>query len=145
MSWLKLLAEKRVTLEPTSREEMENLRAIVARSLKDVEAVGLSADTRFILAYDAARTLSLLVVRSAGYRPRSAAGHYNTFLALEVADSAFAAASAYFDGCRMKRNECEYDYAGAVTETEAGALLETVRQFAIDTAVWVKRHHPHLA
>ena len=33
----------------------------------------LSADTRFVLAYDAARTLSLIVVRAAGYRPRSAA------------------------------------------------------------------------
>jgi len=34
-----------------------------------VTAVGLSADYRFVMAYDAARTLSLLVVRAAGYRP----------------------------------------------------------------------------
>jgi len=31
----------------------------VARSLADVSAAGLSADSRFIMAYDAARTLSL--------------------------------------------------------------------------------------
>jgi hypothetical protein len=34
--------------------------------LKDVTAPGLSADARFIMAYDAARTLSLLIVRSSG-------------------------------------------------------------------------------
>jgi hypothetical protein len=57
--------------------------------LKDVKIAGLSADTRFVLAYDAARTLSLIVVRSEGYRPRTVGGHYNTFLALQEADPAF--------------------------------------------------------
>jgi hypothetical protein len=45
---------------------------------------------RFILAYDAARTLSLMIVRAAGYRPKTVGGYYNTFLALEAADPAFA-------------------------------------------------------
>ena len=63
MSWAKLLADKRVTALPPSKAELDNLRSIVARSLKDVEAAGLSADARFVMAYDAARTLSLLVVR----------------------------------------------------------------------------------
>lgn len=49
----------------------------------------LSADARFIMAYDAARTLSLMIVRAAGYGPRSVGGHYNTFLALEAADAVF--------------------------------------------------------
>ena len=65
---------------------MDNLRSIVTRSLKDVTAPGLSADGRFIMAYDAARTLSLMIVRSAGYRPRAVGSHYNTFVALEAAD-----------------------------------------------------------
>jgi hypothetical protein len=55
------------------------------------------------MAYDAARTLSLMIVRVAGYRPKAVGGHYNTFLALEAADPAFAALSAYFDSCRIKR------------------------------------------
>jgi hypothetical protein len=96
----------------------------VARSLKDVESAGLSADARFAMAYDAARTLSLLIVRATGYRPRTVGAHYNTFLALETADPAFAALSAYFDGCRMKRNSCEYDFAGGVTDTDAEGLLK---------------------
>ena len=104
MSWAKLLADNRVTALPPSKAELDNLRSIVARSLKDVTSAGLSADYRFVMAYDAARTLSLLVVRACGYRPRTLGGHYNTFLALEAADPAFAQLSAYFDGCRMKRN-----------------------------------------
>lgn len=97
------------------------------------------------MAYDAARTLSLILVRSEGYRPRSVGGHYNTFLALDAADPAFATLSTYFDGCRMKRNDCEYDFAGGISETDADALLDAVRQFAIDVETWIKSRHPDLA
>jgi hypothetical protein len=145
MSWKKLLAEKRVTRMAPSKAELDNLRSIVTRSLKDVAAPGLSADARFIMAYDAARTLCLIVVRAAGYRPRAVGGHYNTFLALETAEPAFAALAAYFDGCRMKRNDCEYDFAGGVTETDADGLLKAARKFAVDAETWVKTHHPTLA
>src|SRR5271169_1664665 len=131
MSWVKLVNDKVVTAMPAGKAELDNLRSIVTRSLKDVTAAGLSADARFIMAYDAARTLSLIVVRASGYRPRSVGGHYNTFLALEAADPAFAARSAYFDGCRMKRNDCEYDFAGGVTDTDANGLLTTVQKFAV--------------
>jgi len=97
------------------------------------------------MAYDAARTLSLMIVRSAGYRPRAVGSHYHTFVALEVADPAFAGLSAYFDGCRVKRNASEYDFAGGVSDTDADGLLTTVRQFAIDAEAWIQMHHPHLA
>ena len=144
MGWRTLLDDNRVAAEPPSKAELDNLRSIVDRSLKDVTAPGLSADTRFVLAYDAARTLSLIVVRAGGYRPRSVGAHYNTFLALGTADPAFQALSVYFDGCRMKRNNCEYDCAGVVSDTDADSLLQTVKQFVVDAEVWVKAHHRHL-
>ena len=142
MSWAKLLASNKVTLQPTTKAELDSLRSIVARSLSDVTAKGLSADARFVMAYDAARTLSVMIVRSAGYRPKSVGGHYNTFLALEAAEPAFAPLSAYFDGCRTKRNVSEYDGAGGVTDTEAEELLKTVLQFAKDAEAWIKANHP---
>ncbi len=89
MTWTKLLANKTVTAIPPTRGELDNLRSIVTRSLSDVAVAGLSADSRFIMAYDAARTLSLMIVRATGYRPRSVGGHYNTFVALEAADPTF--------------------------------------------------------
>jgi hypothetical protein len=145
MSWKKLIANKNVVHELPSKAELDNLRSIVARSMKDVEAPGLSADARFVMAYDAARTLSLMIVRAAGYRPRSVGGHYNTFLALEAADASFAKLSVYFDGCRLKRNDCEYDFAGGITDTDAEGLLTAVQQFAPDAEAWIKARHPSLA
>jgi hypothetical protein len=145
MSWAKLLADNRVSALPPSKSELDNLRSIVARSLKDVMAPGLSTDARFVLAYDAARTLSMIVVRAEGYRPRSVGGHYNTFVALEAADASFTALSVYFDGCRIKRNICEYTLAGGVSDTDAESLLAAVRQFASDCESWIKARHPDLA
>jgi hypothetical protein len=144
MSWTKLLASKTVTPLPASKAELDKLRSLVARSLKDVAATGLSTDMRFILAYDAARTLSLMIVRAAGYRPKTVGGHYNTFLALEAADPVFARLSAYFDGCRIKRNASEYDFAGGVSDTDADGLLNAVKQFAGDAEAWIKANHPTL-
>ena len=145
MTWAKLQAEGKVTRLAPAKAELDNLRSIVTRSLKDVAAAGLSADARFIMAYDAARTLSLIIVRAAGYRPRSAGGHYNTFVALEVAEPGFAALSVYFDGCRIKRNTSEYTFAGGVSDTDADGLLKAVQNFAVDVDAWLKAHHPHLA
>jgi hypothetical protein len=143
MSWAKLLGRS-VTAEATSKAELDNLRSIVTRSLQDAVTSGLSADARFVMAYDAARTLSLIIVRSEGYRPRSVGGHYNTFLALAEADPAFASLSAYFDGCRMKRNDCEYDFAGGVSDTDADGLLKAVQKFKVDTEAWMAARHPNL-
>jgi len=109
-----------------------------------VDSAGLSADAQFVMAYDAARTLSLLIVRASGHRPRTVGRHHNTFLALEVADPAFANLSTYFDGCRMKRNSCEYDFAGGVSDTDAEGLLTAVRQFAVDVEAWIRARYPNL-
>jgi hypothetical protein len=141
-----LLGQDRVKKEPPSKSELDDLRSIVERSLADSKAPGLSADARFVMAYDAARTLSLMVVRAAGYRPGFQGGHhYNTFLALEAADPSFKAISTYFDGCRIKRNQSEYDFAGGVSEAEAKGLLAAAEQFALDAEAWIKARHPSLA
>jgi len=145
MSWGKLLRDRSVTIELSSKAELDNLRSIVTRSLKDVLAEGLSADARFVMAYDAARTLSLIVVRAEGYRPRLVGGHYNTFLALEAADPIFESISTYFDGCRIKRNGCEYDLAGGVSDTDADGLLKAVQKFKIDVDGWMSARHATLA
>lgn len=145
MSWPKLLADRRIAKLPPSKAELDNLRSIVARSLRDAAATNLSADAQFVMAYDAVRTLSLMIVRAEGYRPRSVGGHYNTFLALEAADPAFSKLSAYFDSCRIKRNKCEYVSAGGISDTDAEELFTTAERFAKDCETWIKRRHPALA
>jgi hypothetical protein len=39
----------------------------------------------------------------------------------------------------MKRNSCEYDFVGGVSDTNAEGLLKTVPQFAVDAVAWIKR------
>jgi hypothetical protein len=112
MSWEKLLADRAVTRLPATKQELDNLRSIVTRSLRDVSAPGLSVDAR------------------------SAGAYFHTFAAPEPADPAFVAISAYFDGCRIMRNVSEYEFAGGVTETDADGLLKAVKQFAIDAEAW---------
>ena len=86
-----------------------------------------------------------MIVRAEGYRPRAVGGHYNTFLALEAADPAFAALSSYFNNCRMLRNQSEYDFAGGVSDTDVDQLLQELKQFATDAEAWITARHPHLA
>jgi hypothetical protein len=145
VTWTELLNKKCVTAAPTSKSEIDNLRSIVSRSMADVAVAGLGTDIRFILAYDAARTLALMIVRAEGYRPRTVGGHYNTFLALEAADPAFAALSSYLNSCRMLRNQSEYDFAGGIADSDADQLLKSVQQFAADAEAWITARHPHLA
>ena len=71
--------------------------------------------------------------------------HRQGHMAYYQANPAFAALSAYIDGCRIKRNASEYDFAGGVSDTDADGLLKTVQQFGIDAEAWVKTYHPKLA
>jgi hypothetical protein len=56
MSWTKPLANSVVTQLSATKVEIDNLRSIVTRSLRDATARGHSSDARFIMAYDAACT-----------------------------------------------------------------------------------------
>ena len=91
MTWGPLLNDRRVKVEPPSKAELDKLRSIVTRSRSDVGAPGLSADTRFVLAYDTARTLALIVVRTEGYGPNRSsaewsAGRSNTTIIAPTAE-----------------------------------------------------------
>lgn len=134
-----------MTAEPASRSELDNLRSVVARCLSDVKATGLSHEQQFLIAYDAARTLALMVVRASGYRPKQFGGHYNTIEGLKAADPAkFQGVAADLQSCRMKRNDSEYDAAGGISDEDAEAPVESVTEFETDVEDWIKARHPAL-
>ena len=56
-SWL---AEGRLRLHKTSKEEIQELLGIAKRDLKDAAIRSLSTDRRFFIAYDAALTLATI-------------------------------------------------------------------------------------
>jgi hypothetical protein len=99
MSWTKLLGEKRVAPEPTSKKELDELRTMANSNLKDAHIGAVSAQGRYEFAYNAARLMATTVVRVVAKNGH----HYFTFQALQAADPAFAPMALYFDRARDTR------------------------------------------
>jgi hypothetical protein len=74
MSWKQLLAQRKVQLHTTSKQELDGLRALIERDLTDAALSGLSADRRFATAYNAALQTAKMVIACAGYRVASTPG-----------------------------------------------------------------------
>jgi hypothetical protein len=143
MNWQQLLAANRVRRHVTSRQELTDLRAVIARDLQDAALTGLSVDRRFAIAYNAVLQLSKMVIACAGYRVVGQGHHQTTFEALELAmGQSIRATASYFDICRRKRNLVDYDLANVATETETEELLRQARQFAQVVEAWIAENHP---
>lgn len=147
MPWKRLLEQRRVVAEQTTQAELEAQVGLAARALADARVEAVSDDGRFDRAYDAARALATVVIRTAGYRVKGVGGgHYNTFLALEAADPLrFTAIAAYFNLCRDKRNQLSYVNPGVVSRTELEEILREVPRFRAEVAAWLREHRPELA
>jgi hypothetical protein len=117
-------------MEPATKQELEELREMLASNLKDASVTGLSAQGRHEFAYNVARLMATIVVRASGYRVISKSGHhYHTFQALLAADHKFAKSAANFDTARSKRNDFSYDTPVSISETDADDLLQAVLRF----------------
>jgi uncharacterized protein (UPF0332 family) len=144
MSWSNLVKDRIVQKHSTSRQEIENLRELVNRDLKDAELENLSDDRRFATAYNAVLQLSKMAISCSGHRLTTGAGHHrNTFEAVKVAlSTAFADSLVdYFETCRRKRNKIDYDTAEVVTETEVIELIEKSREFQTLIENWIDQNH----
>ncbi len=147
MSWKQFSAKGEVRAHQTSRQELDNIRALIVRDLADAALVGLSADRRFATAYNAALQAGKMAVACSGYRVSARAGHHAvTFQAAHLAIGSEAAALVdYFDACRRKRNVIDYDNSSVATETEAAELLGKADEFRELVETWIRRKHLHLA
>ncbi len=142
------LANRWISRHETSKDEITSLRSVVQRDLKDARIEALSADRRFATAYNAALQLSKMVLAAAGYRlSRGHGGHERAF---DVIRYVLLAESVddlcdYFDACRRKRNNVDYDLADVVTDTELSEILEKVIQYRELTEGWINEHRPDLS
>ena len=146
MSWKKLLAENKIHTHSTSKNELDALRALIARDLADASVKELSDDRRFATAYNAALQAAKMAVASAGYRLAATPGHHR--LTLEAARLALGPVAArslgFFDGCRRKRNVIDYDRTLVVTRTEAEEIVAEAQAFLELVEKWIAAHHPKL-
>ena len=146
MSWQSLLQAQRIKTHRTSRQELDDLRDVVERDLQDAAVPALSADRRFATAYNAVLQLSKMVVACASYRVVGPGHHLTTFEAVEIAmGSSISALVTYFDTCRRKRNQVDYDRVNAATDTEAQELLNKANEFRDLVEKWIRKQHPRYA
>lgn len=130
--------------EPSSRNEIQNLFAIIERDLKDSRE-SVSVDWQFGIAYNAALKLCTVLLRSEGYRTASGNHHYRTIMALpEILGSEWKINADYLNACRIKRNTLEYDYSGCVTGRNVEELLEFLMEFSRTVRQWLETECPDL-
>lgn len=144
MSWTSLLANGTVRNHTTGRREIESLRVLIERDLKDAGLKGLSADRKFATAYNAALQLCKMAIACAGYRLTIGVGHHQkTFEAVKsaVTTSDAEILADYFEICRRKRNVIDYDAADTISETEADELLKKVGEFQVLVEDWIAANH----
>ena len=128
----------------TSPEEIGNLLSVVERDIHDAEQP-LSADWRFGIAYNAALKLCTILLYAEGYRSAREMAHYRTIAALPlILGEGKKNDMEYLNACRAKRNIAEYEYAGGISDTEAGELVAFVRSFRNEITSWLERRHPEL-
>jgi hypothetical protein len=147
VSWKQLLAKGELKAHQTSKQELDNIRALIARDLADAALAGLSADRRFATAYNAALQTAKIAIACSGYRVSARAGHHAvTFEAARRAIGSEAASlTDYFDACRRKRNLIDYDNSSVATETEAAELLQKADEFGTLVERWIATNHARLS
>ena len=111
--------------EPPSKNEYEGLVRSGRARLKDAATPGLSAYSRFDLAYNAAHALALAALRRMGYRSEN---RYLVFQCLVHTLDFPNEAWRVLDQAHQKRNVAEYSGDTEVEEELLAALLRAARQ-----------------
>lgn len=131
--------------EPTSPDEIKSLLGIVERSLADAKIEAISADLRFIAAFNAALCVATLALRATGHRTVTQAGHHvKTIESLELTLKPNARIIQKFKAFNNKRNKSVYDVAGAVSDQELQAMISLATELKKDTIAWLQEIHPEL-
>ncbi len=146
MTWTQLLANKDAQQHTTSKQELDNMRELIARDLGDAVVAEVSADRRFATAYNAALQAANMTIACAGYRITAKIGHHR--VSLESAALALGKTAEkltdYFETCRRKRNQIDYTQAHVATETEAKEMVAKATEFYAVVEAWIVKNHPKL-
>ena len=139
-----LSKQGRLRTHQTSKNELDSIRALIQRDLDDAAIEELSSDRRFATAYNAVLQLGKMALACAGYRTSSTTGghHKTTFDALElILGSAHSQLITYFDTCRRKRNQVDYDMAGVASDADADELVTKVSELQTVIEDWIAKNH----
>jgi hypothetical protein len=145
MTWSDWLKEGRVEAHKPARAEIIAQRRAAERLLGDAALAGLSAESRFQLAYDAALDLATIAVLASGHRIKTRVAHHQ--LTIEAAGFALgnetASLISYLDRCRRRRNVIAYD-GDEIGENLADEILKETSRFAEIIDAWLQKAHAEL-
>ena len=133
-----------LTRHKTSRDEIQNLMKIIERDLEDSSARTISADWRFAIAYNAALQCCSIALYCRGFRPaRGQSEHYRVIQSIVLTlGRDYIELRDYLNACRTKRNICDYDMAGTISESEAMELIDTVKELYLKLKKWLYNNYP---
>lgn len=138
------LANHWVVAHEATVEEIENLFAVVDRDLVDARVPRLSNDWRLGITYNAALQLATVALMADGFRPGRERAHERAILSLRHTVGTDARTVDLIDTVRRKRNQINYETAGAISSAEATELHEIVTELREAVVRWLRKRHPAL-
>lgn len=127
-----------------SRQEIDDLLGLTQRDLTDARTVGLSADWRFNIAYNAVLQSATAALAATGYRAAREAHHFRILQSLEFTIGAERRTLIQLDQFRKKRNIGGYERVGSVSELEVNEILATATRVHDEVITWLRENHPQL-
>lgn len=146
MTLRQLEQEGKIRTHRTSEREISDLFKLIKRDMQDASSKSISTDRRFATIYNAALALATVLLSCKGYQSYGNAHHFTIFQCMKIILGKdykdYVELADYFDSCRVKRNNLDYDFAGAVSEKEFHELMDEVKKFYDFVKAWVKKHYP---
>jgi hypothetical protein len=146
MSLANWVANSWLRAEPTSQSEIAGFLSIVDRGLADAQVVTISADLRFIAAFNSALTAANAAVRATGHRIPTQVGHHvRTIESLELTLKSDSKLIQRFKVFNNKRNKSSYDVAGVTSEQELVSMVKLATDLRAELVAWLKQTYPELS
>jgi hypothetical protein len=123
-----LVRIRQLKAEPSTQKEIDGLLKSGKLRLKDTQIKGLSLDSRFDLAYNAAHAFSLAALRWHGYRSEN---RYIVFQCLEHTLKLPPEQWRVLDQAHRKRNLAEYEGNLDVDQALVDALIRVAEEVVL--------------
>ncbi len=88
-----------------------------------------------------------MALACSGYRLDSKGGghHVTAFEALPLSlGGGVKKLADFFDSCRRKRNEIDYDRAFVASQADADEIVKKTKELEVAVETWITAHHPKL-
>ena len=128
----------------SSAAEVANLFAISDRDIHESQTPGLGPEWRFDIAYNSALQSATAALAAAGYMAERQNKHMRTIECLEFTVGLDRTETGFLDMCRRKRHAAVYEQLGAISDQEAGEMVQFAQDLRRRVEEWIRREHPDL-